>query len=152
MTDLFISPIQGEIKPLSEVPDAVFAEKMMGDGFAIVPTEGTVVSPVDGTIVTFFPTKHALGIQADSGREILIHVGIDTVKLDGKGFEALVAQGDRVQQGQPLLKFDIDYINEHATSIITPIIFTNLFEGESVVINKSGTVELKEKNIITIKK
>ncbi len=152
VTDLFISPIQGEIKPLSEVPDAVFAEKMMGDGFAIVPTEGTVVSPVDGTIVTFFPTKHALGIQADSGREILIHVGIDTVKLDGKGFEALVAQGDRVQQGQPLLKFDIDYINEHATSIITPIIFTNLFEGESVVINKSGTVELKEKNIITIKK
>jgi len=151
-TDMFISPIKGEIKPLSEVPDAVFAEKMMGDGFAIVPSEGTVVSPVDGTIVTFFPTKHALGIQADSGREILIHVGIDTVKLDGKGFEALVAQGDHVKKGQPLLKFDVDYIQEHATSIITPIIFTNLFEGESVVINKSGTVELKEENIVTIEK
>jgi len=151
-TDMFISPIKGEIKPLSEVPDAVFAEKMMGDGFAIVPSEGTVVSPVDGTIVTFFPTKHALGIQADSGREILIHVGIDTVKLDGKGFEALVAQGDRVEKGQPLLKFDVDYIQEHATSIITPIIFTNLFEGESVVINKAGTVELKEENIVTIEK
>ncbi|WP_342537765.1 glucose-specific PTS transporter subunit IIBC [Sporosarcina sp. FSL K6-1540] len=151
-TDVFISPIQGEIKPLSEVPDAVFAEKMMGDGFAIVPSEGIVVSPVDGTIVTFFPTKHALGIQADSGREILIHVGIDTVKLDGKGFEALVAQGDQVKKGQPLLRFDVDYIKEHATSIITPIIFTNLFEGESVVINKSGTVELEEDNIVTIEK
>ena len=143
---------KAEIKPLSEVPDAVFAEKMMGDGFAIVPSEGTVVSPVDGTIVTFFPTKHALGILADSGREILIHVGIDTVKLEGKGFEALVAQGDRVKKGQPLLKFDVDYIKEHATSIITPIIFTNLFEGESVVINKSGNVELKEENIVTIEK
>ena len=80
-----------------------------------------------------------LGILSDSGREILIHVGIDTVKLEGKGFEALVAQDDRVEKGQPLLKVDVDYIKEHATSIITPIIFTNLFEGESVVINKLGT-------------
>jgi glucose PTS system EIICBA or EIICB component len=150
--NVFISPIQGEIKPLSEVPDPVFAEKMMGDGFAIVPSEGMVVSPVDGTIVTFFPTKHAIGILADSGREILIHVGIDTVKLEGKGFEALVAQDDRIKIGQPLLKFDVDYIKENASSIITPIIFTNLFEGESVVINKSGHVELKEENIITIVK
>jgi len=150
--DNFVSPIKGEIKPLSEVPDAVFAEKMMGDGFAIVPSEGTVVSPVSGTIVTFFPTKHAIGIESDSGREILIHVGIDTVKLEGKGFEALVSQGDRVELGQPLLKFDVDYIEEHAVSIITPIIFTNLFEGESVVINKSGNVELNEENIITITK
>lgn len=150
--DDFISPIAGELKPLSEVPDQVFAGKMMGDGFAIVPSDGLVVSPVDGTIVTLFPTKHALGIQSDSGREILIHVGIDTVKLAGEGFEALVAQGDRVEKGQPLLKVDIDYIQEHATSIITPIIFTNLFEGESVVLNKSGHVELKEENIVTIEK
>lgn len=150
--DDFISPIAGELKPLSEVPDQVFAGKMMGDGFAIVPTDGLVVSPVAGTIVTLFPTKHALGIQSDSGREILIHVGIDTVKLAGEGFEALVAQGDRVEKGQPLLKVDIDYIQEHATSIITPIIFTNLFEGESVVLNKSGHVELKEENIVTIEK
>ena len=150
--DDFVSPIAGELKPLSEVPDQVFAGKMMGDGFAIVPSDGLVVSPVDGTIVTFFPTKHALGIQSDSGREILIHVGIDTVKLDGEGFEALVAQGDRVEKGQPLLKVDIDYIQEHATSIITPIIFTNLFEGETVVLNKSGHVELKEEDIVTIEK
>lgn len=151
-TDTFVSPIKGEIKPLSEVPDAVFSQKMMGDGFAIIPSEGTIVSPVSGTIVTFFPTKHAIGIQADSGREILIHVGIDTVKLDGEGFEALVEQGDRVEEGQPLLKVDLGYVAEHAPSIITPIIFTNLFDGESIEINNVGHVELKEDNVITIKK
>ena len=150
--DKFISPIQGDIKPLSEVPDAVFSQKMMGDGFAIMPTEGTVVSPVSGTIVTFFPTKHAIGIQSDSGREILIHVGIDTVKLDGEGFEALVEQGDHVEEGQPLLKVDLEYVAKHAPSIITPVIFTNLFEGESIEINQLGHVELKEENIITIQK
>ncbi|WP_342504679.1 glucose-specific PTS transporter subunit IIBC [Sporosarcina sp. FSL K6-2383] len=150
--DDFVSPMQGEIIPLSEVPDPVFAGKMMGDGFAVVPSDGVIVSPVNGTIVTLFPTKHAVGIQSDSGREILIHVGIDTVKLAGEGFEALVTQGDRVEKGQPLLKVDIDYIQEHATSIITPIIFTNLFEGESVVLNKSGQVTLKEEHIVTIEK
>ena len=93
---------------------------MMGDGFAIIPSDGTIVSPVDGTIVNFFPTKHAFGILSDSGREILIHVGIDTVKLEGKGFEALVAQDDRVEKGQPLLKVDLTILRKHATSIITP--------------------------------
>ncbi|MBO1911314.1 PTS glucose transporter subunit IIA, partial [Microvirga sp. 3-52] len=150
--DQFVSPIQGELKPLSDVPDAVFAEKMMGDGFAIVPSEGTIVSPVNGKVVSLFPTKHAIGILADSGREILIHVGIDTVKLEGVGFEALVAQDDRIEIGQPLLQVDLDYIKEHATSIITPIIFTNLFEGEEIGINKLGHVDRQEENIITIKK
>ncbi|QUW22461.1 PTS transporter subunit EIIC [Sporosarcina sp. Marseille-Q4063] len=152
VADLFVSPIQGEIKPLSEVPDAVFAEKMMGDGFAIVPSEGTIVSPVNGKVVSLFPTKHAIGILSDSGREILIHVGIDTVKLEGKGFEALVAQDDRIEIGQPLLQVDLEYIKEHATSIITPIIFTNLFEGEEIGINKLGHVDSQEADIIIIKK
>ena len=151
-TDQFVSPIKGEIKPLSEVPDAVFSGKMMGDGFAIVPSEGTIVSPVNGKVVSLFPTKHAIGILSDSGREILIHVGIDTVKLEGKGFEALVSQDDRIEIGQPLLKVDLDYIKEHATSIITPIIFTNLFEGEEISINKMGHVESLEESIIAIKK
>ncbi len=137
---------------MSEVPDAVFSGKMMGDGFAIVPSEGTIVSPVNGKVVSLFPTKHAIGILSDSGREILIHVGIDTVKLEGKGFEVLVSQDDRIEIGQPLLKVDLDYIKEHATSIITPIIFTNLFEGEEISINKLGHVESLEENIITIMK
>lgn len=150
--DLFISPIKGEIKPITEVPDAVFSGKMMGDGFAIVPAEGTVVSPVDGKIVNMFPTKHAIGILSDSGREILIHVGIDTVNLKGQGFEALVAENDRVEAGQPLLKVDLDYIEKNATSIITPIVFTNLQQGEVIKINKPGAVDLKEKEIIVISK
>lgn len=150
--DAFIAPLKGEIKPITEVPDAVFSGKMMGDGFAIVPSEGTVVSPVDGKIVNMFPTKHAIGILSDSGREILIHVGIDTVNLKGQGFEALIAENDRVEAGQPLLKVDLDYIGENATSIITPIVFTNLQQGEAIKINKPGAVDLKEKDIIVISK
>jgi glucose PTS system EIICBA or EIICB component len=150
--DIFVSPIKGEIKPITDVPDAVFSGKMMGDGFAIVPSEGTIVSPVDGKIVNLFPTKHALGLLSDSGREILIHVGIDTVNLKGKGFETLVKENDRVEKGQPLLKVDLNFVKENAPSIMTPIVFTNLAEGETVVINKTGSVDIKEEDIITIKK
>lgn len=148
----FMSPLKGELKSITEVPDQVFAGKMMGDGFAIVPVEGTIVSPVNGKIVNLFPTKHAIGILSDTGREILIHVGIDTVNLKGQGFETLVAENDIVEQGQPLLKVDLDYIKEHATSTITPIVFTNLAEGEKVVIEKPGQVDLKQTGIIKITK
>ncbi|WP_147536258.1 glucose-specific PTS transporter subunit IIBC [Bacillus marasmi] len=147
-----ISPIKGEIKPITEVPDAVFSGKMMGDGFAIIPSDGTIVSPVDGKIVNLFPTKHAIGILSNGGREILIHVGIDTVNLKGKGFETLVSENDTVVKGQPLLKVDLDFVKQNAPSIITPIVFTNLEQGESVVLNKQGAVGLKEENIISITK
>ncbi|MDQ0221145.1 PTS glucose transporter subunit IICBA [Peribacillus cavernae] len=147
----FISPIKGEIKPITEVPDTVFAEKMMGDGFAIMPEDGLIVSPVNGTIVNLFPTKHAIGIVSEGGREILIHVGIDTVKLEGKGFEGLVSQGDKVERGQPLLKVDLDYVKSKAPSIITPIVFTNLKDGETVHLEKKGKVDSEEENIISIK-
>jgi glucose PTS system EIICBA or EIICB component len=148
----FMSPLKGELKSITEVPDQVFAGKMMGDGFAIIPVEGTIVSPVNGKIVNLFPTKHAIGILSDTGREILIHVGIDTVNLKGQGFETLVAENDIVEQGQPLLKVDLDYIKEHATSTITPIVFTNLAEGEKVVIEKPGQVDVKQTGIIKITK
>ncbi|MGG3563594.1 glucose-specific PTS transporter subunit IIBC [Neobacillus rhizosphaerae] len=150
--EVFVAPIKGEIKEITEVPDQVFAGKMMGDGFAIVPSEGLVASPVDGKIVNLFPTKHAIGILSDGGREILIHVGIDTVNLKGQGFETLVSENDRVVKGQPLLKVDLDYIKEHATSTITPIVFTNLAEGEKIVIEKQGLVDVKQEGIIKITK
>ncbi|MDQ0202200.1 glucose-specific PTS transporter subunit IIBC [Neobacillus ginsengisoli] len=150
--EIFVAPLKGEIKPITEVPDQVFAGKMMGDGFAIVPTEGTVVSPVNGKIVNLFPTKHAIGILSDGGREILVHVGIDTVNLKGQGFETLVAENDTVKRGQPLLKMDLNYIKEHATSTITPIVFTNLAEGEKIVLEKQGNVDLKQEGIIKISK
>lgn len=143
-------PIEGKILSITEVPDQVFSGKMMGDGFAIEPTEGTVVSPVNGEIVNVFPTKHAIGIQSEGGKEILIHFGIDTVKLNGEGFEALVSQGDKVTQGQPVLKVDIAFVKENAPSIITPIVFTNLQEGQKVEIKKQGNVKKGETNVIDI--
>ncbi|GGE69599.1 glucose-specific PTS transporter subunit IIBC [Priestia taiwanensis] len=146
-----VSPIKGELKSITEVPDQVFSGKMMGDGFAILPTDGTVVSPVNGEIVNIFPTKHAIGLIAEDGTEILIHFGIDTVKLGGEGFEAFVEQGDKVTQGQKLLQVDLEYVGANAPSLMTPIVFTNLQSGQEVVINKEGQVELKEEGIITIK-
>jgi glucose PTS system EIICBA or EIICB component len=151
-TEAIAAPLSGEVLPLSEVPDQVFSQKMMGDGFAIMPTEGTVVSPVDGKIVNVFPTKHAIGIEATNGREILIHFGIDTVKLNGEGFEALVTQGDEVKKGQELLKVDLEHVKNNAPSIITPIIFTNLQPNEYVKIEKQGKVSKSEEHIVTIEK
>jgi PTS system D-glucosamine-specific IIC component len=150
--EVFVSPVKGEIREITEVPDPVFAEKMMGDGFAIIPSEGTIVSPVDGKIVNLFPTKHAINIMSDSGREILIHVGIDTVNLKGRGFEILVKENARIKIGQPILKVDLAYIKRHATWIITPIVFTNLDFDEKVVLKKYGQVDLKEEDIVKITK
>ncbi|KHF41345.1 glucose-specific PTS transporter subunit IIBC [Halalkalibacter okhensis] len=147
----FVSPLAGKVLPITEVPDQVFSGKMMGDGFAIEPTEGVVKSPVNGKIVNLFPTKHAIGILSDEGKEILIHVGLDTVNLKGEGFEALIKQDDSIEQGQELLRFDLDFIKENATSTITPIVFTNLAEGEFVEINKEEHVTLNEKDVISIK-
>ncbi|MEW4329135.1 glucose-specific PTS transporter subunit IIBC [Rossellomorea marisflavi] len=146
----FVAPITGELKDITEVPDQVFSGKMMGDGFAILPEEGMIVSPVDGKIVNVFPTKHALGIESKGGREILIHVGIDTVKLQGEGFEALVKEGDQVEAGQPLLKVDLDFIKANAPSIITPIVFTNLKEGQQVTLKSPGKVNRNDEDIIGI--
>ncbi|MGI2328391.1 glucose-specific PTS transporter subunit IIBC [Planococcus sp. YIM B11945] len=147
----FTSPMTGEILPITEVPDQVFAGKMIGDGFAIRPTDGKVVSPVNGKVVTVFPTKHAIGIAADNGTEVLIHIGIDTVNLKGEGFTSKIEQGDFVEQGQLLMEVDLDYIEKNASSIVTPIVFTNLAEGQSVEIQKSGMVNANEQHIIAIK-
>ncbi|WP_186575714.1 glucose-specific PTS transporter subunit IIBC [Aquibacillus kalidii] len=145
------SPINGEILPLSEVPDQVFSQKMMGDGFAVKPSDGKIASPVNGKIINIFPTKHAIGIQADNGMEILIHIGIDTVKLKGEGFTEKVAEGDIIEQGQVIMEIDLDYISKNAPSTITPIIFTNLQEGQSVEVKAKGKVSQNQKNIIEIK-
>ena len=146
----FNSPITGELLPISEVPDQVFSGKMVGDGFAIKPTEGKVFSPVNGTVVTVFPTKHAIGIAADNGTEILIHIGIDTVNLKGEGFTSHIEQGDIVDQGQLLMEMDLDYIAENAASIITPVVFTNLEEGQSIKLKKSGSIAAKDTGIMEI--
>jgi PTS system N-acetylglucosamine-specific IIC component len=145
----FVLPFEGVVKPLSEVEDQVFSQKMMGDGFAIEPIEGTLVSPIDGEVMTVFPTKHAIGLKTVEGIEILIHVGLDTVNLKGEGFEALVQEGDSVQQGTPLLQVDVEYVKKHAPSIVTPVVFTNLPEGKEVKLLKTGYQKQGTKDVIT---
>ncbi|MBH0231118.1 glucose-specific PTS transporter subunit IIBC [Halobacillus yeomjeoni] len=147
----FVSPIKGKVMPITEVPDQVFSGKMMGDGFAIEPVDGKIVSPVNGKVLNVFPTKHAIGLQADNGMEILIHIGIDTVGLKGEGFTDLISEGDEVKQGQAMMEVDLDYVKENAPSIITPIVFTNLEEGQSVEVKASGEVNHNDPDIIEIK-
>jgi PTS system D-glucosamine-specific IIC component len=144
------APMGGTILPLSQVPDEVFSGKMMGDGFAIDPADGTVVAPVDGTVINVFPTKHAIGIQSDQDREILLHIGIDTVGMKGEGFTLEIKQGDRVKRGQRLLRVDLDAISQKAKSTITPVVFTNLKEGEKVILHKKGKVQSGETGFVSI--
>lgn len=120
-----VAVADGKVLPISEVPDPVFAEKMMGEGFAIDPTSDVIVSPISGTLVQVADTLHAYGIQSDLGVEVLVHVGLDTVNLQGKGFEAKVKIGDAVKKGDPLVKIDREYLIANAPSIVIPVIVTN---------------------------
>ncbi|QVY60056.1 PTS sugar transporter subunit IIA [Cytobacillus gottheilii] len=120
-----LAPLSGAAVSLDTVPDPVFAEKMMGDGIAIEPTEGVVVSPVKGEVLQVFPTKHAIGLKAENGAEILIHIGLETVSMNGEGFEAHVSEGSKVEVGDQLVTFDMNLVKEKAKSTITPVIITN---------------------------
>lgn len=144
------APVEGKIISITDVPDEVFSQKYMGDGFAIEPLKGEVVSPVDGEITSFFPTKHAFGITADNGLEVLVHFGLDTVNLKGEGFEALKNQGDKVAAGEIILKADIDKIKDKVPSIVTPVVFTNLEEGMKISVNIGENVKLGQKNIAEV--
>ena len=115
----------GNIKSLSEVKDDAFAHGALGKGLAIEPKEGKVVSPFNGTVIALFPSKHAIGLVSDNGMEILIHIGIDTVQLEGKYFQTYVNQGEKVKQGQTLITFDIDAIKKEGYNLETPIVVTN---------------------------
>jgi len=123
--ETLFAPLQGTVVKIEDVPDPVFAEKMMGDGIAIDPSDGEVVSPVSGEIVQVFPTKHAIGIKSEAGLEVLVHIGLDTVQMNGEGFTSHVSVGDKVQVGTKLVTFDLELVKEKAKSTITPIIITN---------------------------
>lgn len=145
----FVMPIDGKIIPLSEVPDEVFAQGMMGPGFAIVPSGNTVHSPIDGKVVSIFPTKHAIGLATDTGVEVLIHFGLDTVNLKGQGFDLLVEDGQLVERGDALLKVDMDYVVANAPSTVTPIVFTNLTDQKLDVL-KTGNQRQGTTSIIKV--
>ena len=132
---VLVSPVNGELLDIADVPDEVFAQKMMGDGFAIKSNDGLVVSPVDAEVQLVFETKHAIGLKTESGLEMLIHFGVDTVKLKGEGFDVFVEAGDKVKAGDKLMQVNLDYIKENAKSDISPIIFTNLEEDKVVKVD-----------------
>lgn len=121
-----LSPVSGTIVALSDVQDPVFSEKMMGDGIAIQPTDEWFVSPCDGEITALFPTYHAIGITTPEGLEVLIHIGLDTVELNGKGFKAVIKEGANVKAGDRLVKIDHKKITKLGKNILTPIIITNM--------------------------
>lgn len=142
LTDASVaSPLAGEAKPLTSIEDAVFSTETLGKGIAIEPTLGEVRAPCDGTISTFFDTGHAFGLLADSGVELLVHVGMDTIKLNGKGFEPQVKEGDRVKKGQLLLKFDINYIKSQGLPVTTPVVVSNTDDYSAVTALASGKVD-----------
>lgn len=130
----------GEVIELSQVPDPVFAEKMMGDGFAMNPSEGKVVAPFDGEISLVVETKHGITVKADNGLEVLIHVGIDTVNLNGEYFDAKVNTGDKVKKGDVLVTFDIPAIQAAGYKTITPVIVVNTEDYKSMELIKRGNV------------
>lgn len=144
-----VSPLAGEIKMLSEVKDPAFASEAMGKGIAIKPSIGEVVSPVDGTISAVFPTGHAIGITSNDGAEILIHIGIDTVQLNGQYFSPFVQVGDTVKQGDPLVNFDIEKIKEAGFDVTTPVIITNTDRYLEIVESDKQKVQAKE-NLLTL--
>lgn len=147
--EIVVSPIKGEVLNLSDIEDAAFSSGVLGQGVAIIPSDGKVVAPVDGVVTTLFPSLHAIGILSDEGVEVLIHIGLNTVQLEGRGFEACIKQGDRITKGQTILKFDIDVIKEAGYSVVTPIVVTNSSQFLDVVQTESKNIELED-NLITV--
>ena len=138
------SPITGIAADLSTAPDEAFAQKMMGDGAVVTPEDVIVKAPEDGEVCFVFETKHAIGFQTDSGISLLIHVGIDTVKLNGKGFEIFVENGQKVKKGEPMMKLDLNYLKENAPSVASPVLCTELEENQRVRLLKEGSIQAGE--------
>lgn len=137
-----VSPLAGELLPLSEVKDEVFSSGAMGEGVAVEPSEGVLHAPADGKVVMTFPTGHAIGMKTSDGAEILMHIGMDTVNLQGHGFETLVAKGDEVKAGDELVKFDIDAIHAKGYVVTTPIVVTNSKDYEKITVVSQGNVKV----------
>jgi PTS system D-glucosamine-specific IIC component len=143
------SPLNGICQNLSEVPDEAFAGGMMGEGACMIPEDPYLYAPTDGEVTFVFDTKHAIGFQTDTGISMLFHMGIDTVKLDGQGFEVLVENGQKVKKGDPLLKMDLEFIKKNAPSISSPILCTDLDDNMKVRLLKTGNVQ-KGEDIIAV--
>ena len=144
------SPMNGTVIPLSEVPDAVFSSEMLGKGFGVEPSEGKAYAPVDGEVTTVFDTKHAIGLMSKHGVELLIHIGMDTVKLNGKGFDVKVKTGDQVKAGDLLAEFDMDLIKGEGYPVTTAVVVTNTDDCEEISEVRTGAAT-KETEVLTVK-
>ncbi|MBS6397475.1 MAG: glucose PTS transporter subunit IIA [Clostridiales bacterium] len=140
-TVIISSPVNGTAADLSETPDEAFAGRMMGDGAMVIPSEEMVYAPEDGEVCFVFETRHAIGFQTASGVAMLLHMGIDTVSLNGEGFEVLVKDGDQVKKGQPLMKLDLEYLKAHAPSLASPVLCTELNDNQKIRLLKSGEIQ-----------
>ena len=144
------SPMNGTVIPLSEVPDAVFSSEMLGKGFGVEPSEGKAYAPVDGEVTTIFDTKHAIGLMSKHGVELLIHIGMDTVKLNGKGFDVKVKTGDQVKAGDLLAEFDMDLIKGEGYPVTTAVVVTNTDDCEEISEVRTGAAT-KDTEVLTVK-
>nr|WP_255421232.1 PTS glucose transporter subunit IIA [Aerococcus agrisoli] len=149
--EIVASPVTGSVMPLSEAADEVFASGVMGKGIVIDPKIGVVKAPANGTVASIFETGHAIGIKTDMGAEILIHIGIDTVELDGKGFTKLVAKGDKVLAGQELIQFDIEAIKAAGYETLVLVVVLNSKEYTDVLLTDAKTVNTGDYLFTTLK-
>ncbi|WP_317312133.1 PTS glucose transporter subunit IIA [Clostridium thermobutyricum] len=143
-----IAPATGKIVPISEIPDPVFAQKMAGDGIGIDVTGDTIVAPADGTVSLIFKTKHAFAMTLNNGIELLVHVGLETVALNGEGFEQLIEQGTTVKAGTPILKIDRELIKSKGCPLVTPVLITNVDAIKSLTPIANGDAVAGQTSII----
>lgn len=143
-----VAPVTGKAIPLSEVPDPVFAEKLAGDGMAIIAEGDTVVAPADGELTLVFKTKHAFAMTLDNGLELLVHIGLETVSLNGEGFEQLAEQGTRIKAGTPIIKINRDFIKSKGLSLATPVLITNVDATKTISSVESGNVEAGQSVVV----
>ena len=146
-----VAPISGEIVAIEDVPDVVFAEKIVGDGIAIRPTGNKMVAPCDGEIGKIFETNHAFSLESDTGIELFVHFGIDTVELKGEGFTRIAQEGQKVKAGDTIIEFDLAFLTEKAKSILTPVVISNMDEIKELQ-KMSGAVEVSTDTILKIVK
>lgn len=138
------APCKGEVVALEDVPDPAFSEKVLGDGFAVIPAEGKIYAPADGEVTMVFDTRHAVTLTSTQGAEILIHIGLDTVTLKGEPFTAHVAAGDHVKKGDLLMDVDLDKIKEAGLNIITPVLICNTDDYKEISLQKKGEATLDD--------
>ncbi len=141
---IVLSPLKGRIIPLSQVADEVFSQGIMGKGVAIAPDEGIVCSPVTGRVSFIYPTKHAMGLIGNNNVEVLIHIGMDTVKLNGKYYKSHVKEGDMVKAGEIILEFDMNKIQSAGYEVMTPVIITNSNNYSDIKVTDSASVNVKD--------